>query len=207
MGDLDRDFHNGDTDSSIIRAASDHGFIKDMNDQDAGRHCWLLYSVFDILLVDGPDATKLFQDCNLGHVTPGSIHQLSCLERKQILHGLLIEQKNKVEICQSIVIRPTGESMPGEKYFDPTNPVMEYGYPVTLLDSTKAAIQGSISNLEDIDRRRQGNSSMLVIDQKRARVVESFYQQVVESNKMEGILLKVSDVYAPIKVFDYYNAY
>lgn len=195
MGDLDKDFHNGDTDSSIIRAASDHGFIKDMNDPDAGKHCWLLYSVFDILLVDGPDATKLFHDCNLGHVAAGSIHHLSCLERKQILHRLLIEQKNKVEICQSIVIRPTGESMPGERYFDLTNQVMEYGHPVTLLDSTKAAIQGSISDLEDIDRGRQGNSSMLAIGQKRAQVVESFYQKVVESNRMEGILLKVSGVW------------
>lgn len=193
LGDLDKNFHPDFTDSSIMRPSADNGFIKPIDDPSEGRDCWLLYSVFDILLVDGPDAAKLLKECNLGHVSPGSIVQLTCLERKQILHGLLVEQKTKIEICESIVIRPDGRSLPGQIYFNAANPVMEYGHRATLLDSTAAFIQGGVSNLEEleeIDSRRQGNNSMLAIGQKRAQLVEDYYRKVVECHRKEGIVLK-----------------
>jgi DNA ligase-4 len=203
LDDRDRNLHNETTDSiSIMRAAEESKFVKpvqDMADNDAGKECWLQFLVFDILYVDGPDAKKLLQECGLQDVAAtGSIIQLSTLQRKQVLYRLLEEQPNEVEICKALVIRSNGECIRGENYFNTAEPIMEYGHPVTLLDSTQAAIlqtADAVQNLEELDRQRRHGKSNVEISRLRSQAVDDFYRKVVEDNRFEGLVIK--DLAAP----------
>jgi ATP-dependent DNA ligase len=208
LDDRDRNLHHNDTitNSSIMRAADDNRFVKKSKnseqvegEDDPGKDCWLQFIVFDILYVDGPDAKKLWQDCGLLAddvvQSTGSIVHLTGLQRKQILYRLLEEQPNEIEICQAVVIRSNGECVRGEKYFSTKDPLMECGHLATVLDSTQAAIQGNLENLEDLDRQRRNGKSNLEISRMRSQAIDDFYRHVVEVHRMEGLVLK--DLAAP----------
>ena len=196
LDERDKNLHQKSTESSIMRAADEFKFAKPLTSEteDPGKECWLQYLAFDILYVDGPDAKKLFAHCGLDTTKAGSIINLSGLHRKQILHRLLEKQPHQVEICKSVVIRSTGECVPGEKYFSTTNPLMECGYPKTLLDSTQAVIKDGVPDMEQLDRVRRSKSNV-EISRQRAQEIEAFYKKVVETDRSEGIVLK--DLAAP----------
>lgn len=182
------------TDARVMGNADDWMIKQSVINSDDGKDCWLLFCVFDILFVDGKDSRRLLQrDCGFDTVSTGSIIHLTCLQRKQVLHRMLKEQETEIEICKSVVIRPNGECMSGEEYFG--DPIMEYGHPATLLDSTRAAIQGEITNAQEIDVERKGGLADVNISLKRAQAIENFYKTVVEYHKKEGIVVK--DLAAP----------
>lgn len=197
LDDRDKNLHTESTDSSIMRAADENKFIKGgtvtAEDGDPGKECWLQYQVFDILYVDGPGSKNLLRDCGLDDVKPGSIINLTGLQRKQILYRCLEEQPNEIEIGKSLVIRSNGECVSGEKYFSTVEPKMELGHLATVLDSTQAAIEGRIS--EDLDCQRRNGKSMKDISRMRAQALDGFYRKVVELHKMEGLVVK--DLAAP----------
>eukprot|EP00980_Cylindrotheca_fusiformis_P025863 scaffold14741_cov135-Cylindrotheca_fusiformis.AAC.13 len=195
LEEIDTEFHvKRSTDSRVMGNADDWMIKLPDHDSDDGKDSWLLFCVFDILYVAGKDATRLLQkDCGLETVSPGSIINLPCLERKQVLYRVMEEQKSEIEICKSVVIRPGGECISGEEYFGRS--IVEYGHPVTLLDSTQAAIKGLIPTAQEIDAQRRGSLTDINISLKRAQAIESFYKSVVEYHKKEGIVVK--DLAAP----------
>jgi len=155
-----------------------------------GENYWLKFMAFDILYVEGPDSKRIFEDCGLEDVTEGSIINLPLLKRKQILYRLLTREENFVEICPTVVIRCNGDVVSGEEYFSTTYPLMECGYPVTLLDSTQATIQGKIPRLEELDFERQKGRTPSQISKMRAQAMDDFYCKVVEQYKFEGLVVK-----------------
>lgn len=189
---LDENLHAED-DITAMRTAND--FFRDtttsMEEQVArGENLWLKFMAFDILYIDGPDATRLLDDCSLANVEVGSIVRLPLMRRKQILYRILTQQSNEVEICPAVVIRCNGDVVPAEEYFSTTDTMLEYDYPVTLLDSTQDSIRGVIPNLEEVDVKRQYGRTPAQISKMRAHAMEKFYSRVVEEYKFEGLVVK-----------------
>ena len=185
-------------DTTVMRTASDYYTDKSINlDQQIarGKNFWLKFTVFDILYIDGPDKNRLWQDCGFGLDEigkGGSIINLPLLQRKQLLYQILTQQKNEVEICPTRVIRCNGNVELGEDYFSTSNPIMDFGHPATLLDSTQAIIQGKIpeESLEDLNTKRRDGRTALQISKLRAEAIENFYTKVVEEYGCEGIVVK-----------------
>ncbi|KAL3943081.1 MAG: hypothetical protein SGBAC_002814 [Bacillariaceae sp.] len=181
--------HEEDSDSRVMTKDDDWAIKDAARDENDGKECWLLYCVFDILYVGGEDSSRLLQnDCGLKHVKPGSIIHLSCLERKQVLQRLLVEQEHEIEICKSVVIRPNGDSVPGNEYYG--QKIMEHGHERTFLDSTHSALKGLVTSVAEIDAKQKGHLSLNEISVRRAQAVEDFFRTVVEHHKKEGIVIK-----------------
>jgi DNA ligase-4 len=183
-------------DMRVMQTAEEVRFTKvDENDADAGKECWLQYIVFDILYVDGPDATKLLDDCGLfaddENHKPGSILHLSGFERKKILHRLILEQPTEVELVQAVVVRSNGICVSAQDYFSTTS-TDHHNY---NLDSTQTAIRGNIPNIQELDRQRRNGKNNAEIGRMRVQAIDKFYRTVVEIYRMEGIVLK--DLAAP----------
>ena len=187
------------TDPNVQVLGEALGFLKTQsgqfdNDQVPGKECWLQYLIFDILYVDGPDAQKLFQDCLMDDsaIKPGSLTGYTLLQRKLILHQLITPQPSQVEISQSIVIRPNGDYMPAENYFSMRPLELDVDeYHPGFLDSTQAAIQQALpANILELDRKRRKGRSDLEISRLRTDAVAMFYNQIVEEQKMEGLVFK-----------------
>mmetsp|Transcript_21953 Transcript_21953/g.60996 ORF Transcript_21953/g.60996 Transcript_21953/m.60996 type:complete len:1287 (+) Transcript_21953:202-4062(+) len=183
-------------DDTVMRAAKD--FYRDRSISredmiDRGSNFWLKFRVFDILHVAGNDKDRLFEDCGMGpdeRDKNGSIIHMPLMKRKQILYQILTVQENEVEICPTVVIRCNGEAVLGEEYFSTTNQITEFGYPVTVLDSTQAIFQQRLENLESLDMRRKLGRSDNEISKMRAEAMEIFYTKVVEEYKFEGLVVK-----------------
>jgi ATP-dependent DNA ligase len=161
---------------------------------------WLKIMLFDILFVDGPDARRLLDDCGHKKVRLGSIINLPLLNRKQILHQLISEQENNVELCPSIVLRPNGRSESPQEYYACTDPMMEFGHVASFLDSTSATIDGLIPNLEAVDFERMQGKKEAEVSMMRSREVDRFYKTVVEDYKFEGLVVK--DLASPYRFGD-----
>eukprot|EP00536_Pseudo-nitzschia_multiseries_P001547 jgi/Psemu1/322119/estExt_fgenesh1_pg.C_190073 len=193
---IDTENLHDDNDDTVMRTATD--FYRDRSISreemiERGRNFWLKFRAFDILYVAGTDKDRLFEDCGIGQNETdknGSIIHLPLMKRKQILYQILAEQENEVEICPTVVIRCNGDAVLGEDYFSTTNPITEYGYPATLLDSTHAILQDRIKNLELLDKSRKLGRSDIQISKMRAEAMESFYTKVVEEYKFEGLVVK-----------------
>ena len=197
-----------DPNMMVMRVADEFRWIKQASDSheadEAGKHCWLQYVVFDILYVGGPDVNRLLSDCGMEHLVDSqnsrSIIDLTLMERKQILYQLLEEQTHEIEICPTRVIRPNGDSMDGREYFSTVNPPRDCErYLSTRLDSTHESIRGTsleqegasrTETLEDVDRKRRAGKTKTEIHSLRSQAVESFYKLVVEQHRMEGLVLK-----------------
>jgi DNA ligase-4 len=187
------------TDPNVQRVGDALRFLKDQSEQfdsehEPGKECWLQYLIFDILYVDGPDAKQLLQDCLMDDsaITPGSLTSYTLMQRKLILHQLITPQPNQVEITKSIVIRPNGDFIRAEKYFSVRPPVLDVcDYHPAFLDSTQAAIQQALpANILELDRKRSKGRSDLEISKLRTEAVTMFYNQIVEEQKMEGLVFK-----------------
>lgn len=191
---LDLHLHDGETDPDIQRVADDNRYkkaaVSTEEEVNRGERMWLKAMFFDVLFVGGPDAKELLDDCGLTDVPPGSIIHLPLLNRKQVLHQLLSEQENEVEICPSIIVRPNGEAESPRGYYSVTDPMMEFGHVASVLDSTHATIAGEIPNLEELDEQRMKGNKLSRISMMRAREMDRFYKQVVEDYKFEGLVVK-----------------
>jgi ATP dependent DNA ligase domain len=189
---IDENLHDAN-DVTAMRTAND--FFRDtttgLDEQVArGENFWLKFMAFDILYIQGRDARRLLDDCGLDRVEIGSIITLPLIARKKVLYRILTQQPNEVEICPAVVIRCNGDVVPAEDYFSTTDQMTEYGYPVTLLDSTHATIRGEIPNLEELDVKRQQGRTHAQISRLRAQAMEKFYSKVVEDHKFEGLVVK-----------------
>ena len=162
-----------------------------------GEQCWLKFVAFDVLYVGGPDATKVFAEAlpdesvsQEALPSPGSIIHLILFERKRILYHLIKEDRDKIEIVQSAVIRPNGECVTGVEYFSVQNPHMECGLPAYVLDSAKWTLNRGHESLEDFDTRRRKGREDMEISKRRTQHLNSFYHQIVEVQKLEGLVNK-----------------
>jgi ATP-dependent DNA ligase len=192
---LDEELHSDDDDPNVQRTSAEYFNQKVTVDHQEkvrrGEHFWLKFMAFDILYVDGEDGRRLLEDCGISSDSSlGSIIHLPLMQRKQLLYRLLTLQENEIEICPTRVIRCNGEFLSGEEYFSTTNPIYEHGYAATELDSTQATIEGKIPDLEAMDEQRMLGRSAAEISRMRARAMESFYVQVVEDYKFEGLVVK-----------------
>ena len=199
--DIDRDLHKGESDIQVVRYADFKAFDKAKTDEmsaECGEECWLQVVAFDVLYVAGPDADELFSQTLSDEVALpdiGSITHLSGFERKRVLYKLIEPQKNKVEIVQSLVIRPNGNCVQAENYFSASNPIMECGLPVYLLDSAKWTLNIGHKSLKEFDEARRLGRTDIDISRRRTHFVNHHYHSIVEEQKLEGLVFK--DLAAP----------
>lgn len=194
----DKGIHDGDKDAKSMTVAQ--SWKRKDNDEDsdqAGEECWLLFVAFDVLYVNGESAKDFLAQAVSSHIAPvpGPLVDLDGFERKRILYQLLEPQKNEVEIVQTYIVRPNGNLALGEKYFDPSDPLMESGHPAYALDSLSCTLSGTIANQAELDEKRRNHLSDEQISQARARNIQRVYDTVVEQRRQEGLLFK--DLNAP----------
>jgi len=193
---IDTEKLHEDNDETVMRTASDYYTDKSLSREELierGKRFWLKFRAFDILYVNGSDKSRLYKDCGIDMEKVddnGSIINLPLLNRKQILYQILIEQENEIEICPTVVIRCNGDVLSGKEYFSTSNPTSEFGFPVSLVDSTQAILQQRFNNLEDLDKKRRQGRTNSQISKLRAEAVENFYTKVVEEYKFEGLVVK-----------------
>lgn len=197
----DKGLHKGEKDKDVIRRADMLKYEKPPEDDDydnddehkPGAECWLKYVVFDVLYVGGPEAEKFLSETfPEGSPTPaGSLIHLDLFERKRILYNLLEEQKDEVEIVQSVVVTSSGKKVDAEKYFSPTQPTQECGVPAYRLDSPKWTLNVcDPSSLEKYDEKRRDDRKDFEISRLRTNAVNEFYSEIVDHKKMEGLVFK-----------------
>ena len=199
--DIDKGLHKGESDAFVVRYADFKAFSKENVDDmsvECGEECWLQVVAFDVLYVAGPDADKLFAETLSEEASlpeAGSITHLSLFERKRILYRLIETQKDQLEIVQSLVIRPNGDCVNGEDYFSSSEPIMECGLPVYLLDSAKWTLNVGHKSLKDFDETRRNGRTDMEISKRRTHFVNHHYHSIVEDQKLEGLVFK--DLAAP----------
>jgi hypothetical protein len=98
------------------------------------------------------------------------------------------------------VVRPDGCAAEGSEYFAPTNPIEQYGFPAYNLDSIDCALHHVVPGLERIDIERRRGLSDQQISQCRANAVDKKYKEIVETQRLEGLLFK--DLSAPYVLGD-----
>jgi len=198
--DIDMNLHEDAGDDRRIITESEAWSKPTLNEDgnfEEGEDCWMKFVTFDILFIGGPDAGKVIgeslrEESITGQPLPsaGSITNLSGFERKKILYHLIRQEANKIEIVESVVIRPNGSCLSGEDYFSSSNPVEECGLPMYVIDSAKWALNFGHPSLRDFDVKRRNGQSDFDISKKRTLKASQFYHQIVEERKLEGIVTK-----------------
>jgi hypothetical protein len=194
----DVNLHEGVDDINVMQIRAEKTNRIPADESEAGADCWLKFIVFDILYVGGPDAAKLISEqapALNGDVPTGSILNLDGFERKKILYRLIDQQPNEVEFVPSLVIRSNGRSENAAKYFSPSKPPMEAGYPYSMIDSIECALRGDIPNQEEVDAHSRESKSNTEISNRRVAAMNQFYVDIVENQGLEGLVFK--DLAAP----------
>jgi ATP dependent DNA ligase domain len=188
----DQGMHDDDSNNKSMTSASN--WIDNSDSLDVGDECWLQFVAFDILFVDGPGAADLLSETVSAHIiprpSPGSIIELEAIERKKLLYKLIDPQPKEVEIVNTWIIRPNGMTDSGERYFNPLNPSKECGYAAYTLDSLSAALSGVINGIAQIDTERRHDRSDEQISEARAHAIQSLYENMVEEQRLEGLVFK-----------------
>ncbi len=187
--------HDADKHDNIITTNHVANRMHMSSDADlAGEECWLQFVAFDILYINGPDASRLLEETVSSHIVPrpepGAITSLDGIERKRLLYRVLQQQENEVQIVATWVIRPDGELVEGSDYFRFDDPLCDFGYLKTDLDSlswTLSQDKATILNLEQKRRHCLRNSS---VSEARASAVNEIYGKMVEDQRMEGLVFK-----------------
>ena len=195
IDDRDTLRHDADKHDNIIATNHVANRMHSSTDSElAGEECWLQFVAFDILFIDGPDASRLLEETVSSHIQPrplpGAVTSLDGIERKRLLHRVLKKQDNEVEIVATWVIRPDGEKVDGSDYFRFDDPRLEYGYRLTDVDSlswTRSQDKATILNLEQKRRNRIANNK---VSELRASMVNKIYDVMVEDQRMEGLVFK-----------------
>mmetsp|Transcript_30773 Transcript_30773/g.61126 ORF Transcript_30773/g.61126 Transcript_30773/m.61126 type:complete len:842 (+) Transcript_30773:330-2855(+) len=167
------------------RITSEHDFSDDQY--------WLKYVIFDVLYVDGPDATKLLSKSihllpKSEIIKPGSIINYDLMRRKSVLYNLVEPQPNTVELIESVVVRSDGSSMDSGDYFL-NRCALEYGITPCELDSINLALNQENAT-PMMNSKRHGGKKHEEIEIKRALALEQCYRNIVETAGQEGLLLK-----------------
>jgi hypothetical protein len=200
----DEGLHEGDTEYKAMNASNTRDGKSDQSFESVGAECWLLFVAFDVVYIDGPGAADLLSQSVSQHITPqpkpGSIINLDSFERKKLLYRLIQVQKNEVEIVSTVVVRPDGCTAEASEYFAPTNPIEQYGFPAYTLDSIDCALHHVVPGLQRIDIERRRGLSDQQISQCRANAVDKKYKEIVETQRLEGLLFK--DLSAPYVLGD-----
>ena len=190
----DTKLHQGDSDCRVYGSDYFFGKQNDLLPDMSGKSCWLQFVAFDVVYVGGPNARKVVQSAVSPYlhesIDPANLVRMDLMERKKLLYRVVKHIPNCVEIVQTTVVRPNGMEVDGAEYFSHDKPMLEFGYPVSLLDSLTACFQGIISGIEDLDSRRRGHMSDEEISQRRASIVSQHYVKVVENLFLEGLLFK-----------------
>jgi hypothetical protein len=196
--------HEDDTEHKAMNASNTRDDKKDQSFESVGAECWLLFVAFDVVYIDGPGAADLLSQSVSQHITPrpkpGSIIKLDSFERKKLLYRLIDVQKNEVEIVSTVVVRPDGGTAEGSEYFAPKYPVEQYGFPAYTLDSIDCALHNVVPGLQRIDIERRRGLSDQQISQCRANAVDKKYKEIVETQRLEGLVFK--DLSAPYVLGD-----
>lgn len=189
----DEGLHKDDTDQKAMNEFKTSNGKTDEAYEMAGAECWLQFIAFDVVYIDGPGAADLLNQSVSQHVMPrpepGPIIYLDSFERKKLLYRLVEVQKHHVEIVSTVVVRPDGRTAEGSEYFAP-DPVKEYGFPAYTLDSIDCALHGVVPGLQRIDVERRRGLSDQQISQCRANAVDKRYKEIVEAQRLEGLLFK-----------------
>jgi hypothetical protein len=200
----DEGLHDDDTDHKAMTSSNAWDGKKDESFDMVGAECWLLFVAFDVVYIDGPGAADLLSESVSQHITPrpkpGSIIKLDGFERKKLLYRLIEVQKNEVEIVDTVVVRPDGGTAEGSEYFASENPVEQYGFPAYTLDSIDGALRNAVPGMQRIDIERRRGLSDEQISQCRANAVDKKYKEIVEDQRLEGLLFK--DLSAPYVLGD-----
>jgi hypothetical protein len=200
----DEGLHDDDTEHKAMNASDRRDSKNDESFESVGAECWLLFVAFDVVYIDGPGAADLLSQSVSQHITPrpkaGSIINLDSFERKKLLYRLIEVQTNEVEIVATVVVRPDGCAVEGSEYFSPSNPVEQYGFPAYTLDSIDCALHHVVPGLQRIDFERRRGLSDQQISQCRANAVDKKYKEIVETQRLEGLLFK--DLSAPYVLGD-----
>jgi hypothetical protein len=200
----DEGLHDDDIEHKAMNASDRRDSKNDESFESVGAECWLLFVAFDVVYIDGPGAADLLSQSVSQHITPrptpGSIINLDSFERKKLLYRLIQVQKNEVEIVSTVVVRPDGCAVEGSEYFSPTNPIEQHGFPAYTLDSIDCALHHVIPGLQRIDIERRRGLSDQQISQCRANAVDKKYKEIVETQRLEGLLFK--DLSAPYVLGD-----
>jgi DNA ligase-4 len=197
----ERDFNLHEQDEEgVHRSVNLNVGVKPKDDDDSDTlGCWLKYEAFDVLYVGGKDASALLSAAVSEHrkpqVVPGSIMHLDAFERKKVLYRLLDPQPNQIEIVPTLVVRSNGHTAKGSDYFASNNPTEECGFPAYTLDSIDCTFNGVVPDLASIDRQRRGGFTDAQINEARVEAVEHFYDDIVETRMLEGLIFK--DLSAP----------
>lgn len=151
-----------------------------------------MLAVFDLLYVDGPDAQALIEKSRHlfakdESIRPGSLINLSCMQRNSILYNLIEPQDKVVEHIRRVVIRPDGSSMDGAEYFS-GRCGLEYGKAPCELDSIYLALCDE-SGTTKFDSQRC-SKSYEDIEIQRSLELERLYNQIVTFGGQEGLLFK-----------------
>jgi hypothetical protein len=201
LDERDLNLHkNASEDLNVEIVPDDYFASSTVEDRDEGSDIWLRYLVFDVLYVGGPGAADLIDGAlapenEAGSVKPGSIVSLDGLRRKRILHRLLQPEKDVVEFVPSLLVRPNGDSMRAEDYFSPCAVCEDSGLPLFAVDSIDNALRNTIPNLEQSDSHSRGPLTDADISARRANAMEQFYVEIVEKQRLEGVVFK--DLAAP----------
>jgi hypothetical protein len=194
MGMIDsRDMaiNHGTNDSTSLTSANAPPSV-DQSIELTGEECWLQYVAFDVVYFDGPTAKEALESACSAHLKtePGPLLHLNGFERKKLLYYVVEAVPRHVEFVETLVVRPTGHTMSGDRYFNCRNPVTEFGFPVYSLDSIDCAFCGVVPSLPKIDVQRQRMFSDEQISLARAQAVDGEYQRLVENQRNEGLLIK-----------------
>jgi hypothetical protein len=188
----DQGMHSDDRENNSVNSANT--FSDKAGDVEVGDECWLQFVAFDLVYVNGPEATNLLAETLSEHIVPrpmpGPIIGLEAVERKKLLYKLLIPQPHEVEIVKTWIVRPNGLLDSGDAYFHAVSPSSECGFAAYSLDSLSFALSGKIEDLRatDVERRRDRSDDQ--ISEARARAVQSLYETMVEEQRLEGLVFK-----------------
>lgn len=197
----DIDLHNDqeDEDLNIMTDATTAGFDKDLvfdPGVEPGKDHWLKYAIFDILYLGGPDAARVMEDAfrplqcdQLKGGSTGSMINLDLWKRRRIMQTLITPQANMVEIVETLIVRPDGQTLSGERYYSSTDR-SENGYCPMILDSINGTLDGLIPDFQTIDSSKLQRKSIKEIDKARMRALDIFYADIVTSRQLEGLIFK-----------------
>ncbi|GKY98953.1 hypothetical protein MPSEU_000851100 [Mayamaea pseudoterrestris] len=202
VDDRDKNVHGHDNEYKSMNAQSIMNFISptfnatELDDSVSGENVWLTYVIFDVLYLEGPCAAEFLDEtvskCVSPRPVPGSIIDLSAMERKKILYRLVEIQDNMVEIVDTQVVRPNGELASGRDYFCFDNPMFDSDscLPSTTLDALDCLFEGADDILQAVVAKRDEHADDELLSLKRAQQCDHIYRQTVDELCLEGIMFK-----------------
>lgn len=119
----------------------------------------------------------------------GSLLELDLMKRRRILHTLITEKPNMIEIVESHVITCYGNTYKARNYFsNEGSPDNLQSHLVT--DSIVCTLDGIVENVNEIDSKRRDGKSDKDLSKKRAISLDRIYANIVTKRQLEGLIFK-----------------